>query len=133
LIEQNKARFETDRIKFACLNIIDDALPDGDVCFLRQVLQHLSNNQIQKILSKLQQYQWVFLTEHYPSDNDKIKPNIDKVHGTDIRLCNNSGVYFTEPPFSLPSSKLSLVLQVDGHGFGKDIDPGVIRTYLYKP
>jgi len=133
LVARNNREFSSPSTKFVHLNAVEDELPDGDVCFIRQVFQHLSNQQIAQILEKTRKYKWVFITEHYPSDNKKIRPNIDKVHGADIRLYSNSGVYLTEPPFSLPSSALTDVVEVRGAGVGEGYDEGVIRTYLYKP
>jgi hypothetical protein len=82
---------------------------------------------------KLTMYKRVYMTEHYPSDNDSIKPNIDKIHGADIRLYSNSGVYFSEPLFELPGKRLSKVLEVLGVGLERGTDQGVIRTFLYTP
>jgi hypothetical protein len=85
------------------------------------------------VLSKLNSFKWVFITEHYPSDNDAIKPNKDKVHGGYIRLSENSGVYLYEPPFRMPKEKISMVLEVPGSDLGESCDRGVIRTFLYTP
>jgi len=133
LISMNQERYGNKTTRFIHCNIVDEELPDGDVCFVRQVLQHLSNQQILVILRKLRKYRWVFITEHYPKDNDAIKPNIDKVHGGDIRLEENSGIYLSEHPFELPRQALSMVLEVPGSGMEKRDDQGVIRTFLYKP
>ena len=115
--------------RFVCLDMVQDDLPAGDVCLIRQVFQHLSNAQIQKVLSKLSQYRTVFITEHHPADNPAVTPNVDKVHGSGIRLFNNSGVYLDHPPFNVPAANLELVLEVPDHGFGKLYNPGVIRTF----
>ena len=133
LVDRNQDVFGNEIASFKHLNIVDDDLPDGDVCFIRQVLQHLSNQQISSVLSKLDKYKWIFITEHYPSDNNMIQPNLDKVHGGDVRLYDNSGVYLTKPPFDLPASTLCQVLEVPGSGLGGQNDQGVIRTFLYKP
>ena len=114
---------------FVCLDMVQDDLPAGDVCLIRQVFQHLSNAQIQTVLSKLSQYRTVFITEHHPADNPAVTPNVDKVQGSGIRLFNNSGVYLDQPPFNIPSANLELVLEVPDHGFGKLYTPGVIRTF----
>jgi hypothetical protein len=129
LIERHQCSGYGDHVTFRCMNIIDDPLPSGDICFLRQVLQHLSNAEITKILPKLEQYKAVFITEHYPSDNPQIVPNKDIVHGSGIRLYANSGVYLNQPPFNIPPQALELVLEVPGRGASKGYDPGVIRTY----
>ena len=134
LISSNQERYGNHKTIFKHLNIVDDELPDGDVCFVRQVLQHLSNKQIINVLKKLKKYTWVFITEHYPTDNDAIKPNIDKVHGADIRLYENSAVYLLKPPFELSKNTLSEVLEVPGGIIReKGNDTGSIRTFLYKP
>lgn len=133
LIRRNQNQWSTETIHFAHLDIVHDSLPAGDVCFIRQVLQHLSNQQIGHILRKLKAYKWVFITEHYPTDNDAIVPNIDKIPGADIRGCDNSGVYLSKSPFNLPERTLSVVLEVPGTGCGRGHDQGVIRTFLYKP
>jgi hypothetical protein len=130
LVQHHQASENDPRIRFQCLDIVRDELPPGDVCIIRQVLQHLSNDQIVKILSKLRQYRAVIITEHYPADRSAVVPNRDKVHGGGIRLFENSGVYLDQPPFNLPMRSMELMVEVPGHGFEKLYDPGVIRTYL---
>ena len=132
LIHRNHETYGNALTKFMHLDIVEDELPNGDVCFVRQVLQHLSNRQIIVVLPKLKKYKWVFITEHYPTDNNVIKPNIDKVHGRDVRVYDNSGVYLSKPPFELPAQELKEVLEVPGVGLEGLNDPGVIRTFLYK-
>ena len=133
LIEHNQKKYGNEVTSFMHLNIVNDELPAGDVCFVRQVFQHLSNQQIKAVLQKLKIYKWVFITEHYPTNNKFIKPNIDKNCGSDIRLNENSGVYLTKPPFKLPINVIEKVLVVPVFWMGEGIDPGVISTFLYKP
>lgn len=132
LIDRNQALFGSERISFRCLDIIAEALPQGQVCFLRQVLQHLSNEQIQKILPKLRQFPLVFVTEHQPSAGCLKTPNVDKPHGGDIRVTKQSGVYLEHAPFNVPADTLQLILEVPGAGAGAAADPGVIRTFLLR-
>ncbi len=133
LIKYNQQKYSNEKTDFEHLDIVQDRLPIGDVCFVRQVLQHLSNRQIATVLQKLRHFRWVFITEHYPTDNDAITPNLDKVHGSGIRIYNNSGVYLTDPPFALPTQALEQVLEVAGTRSEGGGDPGVIRTFLYRP
>jgi SAM-dependent methyltransferase len=133
LIRRNQEKYGTATTRFMHLDIVNDALPDGDICFVRQVLQHLSNRQIVSVLQKLKKYRWTFITEHYPTDNDAIEPNMDIVQGRDVRVFENSGVYLLEPPFALPARALKHVLEVPGAGLGEGSDQGTIRTFLYKP
>jgi hypothetical protein len=129
LIANHSSAGWSGNVEFRCLDIAKDELPDGDICLLRQVLQHLSNNEILRILPKLQKYGVTFLTEHYPNENPDIVPNKDMVHGFRIRAWVNSGIYLEKPPFNIPVSCLELVLEVPGVGLDTTFDPGVIRTY----
>ena len=131
VIDRNKEVFPSKKIDFRIIDIINEPLPEGDVCFIRQVLQHLSNHQIKSILEKLGSYKWVFITEHYPSIELYKKANIDKPTGHNIRLFKGSGVYLTEHPFSLESSLVREVLEVSDRMTGKY--NGTIKTFLYKP
>ncbi len=129
LIEQHKSTYQGRNAQFFCMDIIEDDLPDGDICFIRQVMQHLSNNQIVRILSKLRKYKVCFITEHYPTYNSQIIPNKDIVHGSRIRVYANSGVYLDKPPLNIPEQCLELVLEVPGAATDTCYDRGVIRTY----
>ena len=131
LVEAHQRNFGNSTTSFICLDIVNEMLPDGDVCFIRQVLQHLSNEQITAILHKLTKYKAVFITEHYPDDDKLIVKNIDKVHGDDARARHGSGVFLKDPPFNLPAEELAEVLAVPL--IVNDTSWGVIRTYFYKP
>jgi len=129
LIERHRLGNFGPHVIFHCLDIIEDELPAGDVCFVRQVFQHLSNAQIQKILPKLSDYSIVFVTEHYPSDHVPAVWNLDKIHGADIRLYSKSGVYLDKPPFSLKAMGIELFLEVSSAPVEDGGDVGVIRTF----
>jgi SAM-dependent methyltransferase len=133
VVLHNQQTYGNPTTHFMHLDIVTDPVPPGDVCFVRQVFQHLSNAQIHAVLAKLDAYRWVFITEHHPSDRHGVVPNMDKPHGGDIRAYDNSGVYLDEPPFSLPAGRLAKVLSVRGIGLGHGVDQGEIVTYLYRP
>lgn len=130
LIDHHAKTFGSPKVQFLHLNILEDSLPDGDVCFLRQVLQHLSNDQVLKILRQIEKYRWAVITEHHPSRLSFRAVNLDKPHGADIRLFQGSGVFLDHPPFNVPPNRLKLILEVDGHPFPAWNDPGIIRTYV---
>jgi len=130
LIAHNERTFGSGSVSFRHANIVDDALPGGDICFVRQVLQHLSNEQIAAVLPKLDRFTWCFVTEHHPSPGRLIEPNKNKPHGDDIRVSRGSGVFLDEPPFRVPASRLRLLLEVPGTATTDGSDPGVVRTYL---
>jgi len=101
LIERNIKLFGSDLIEFKCLDVIEDELPTADLVLVRQVLQHLSNEQISKVLNKLGSYRYVLVTEHYPAPFVNAIPNIDKPHGGDTRIPDNSAVYLDQEPFNI--------------------------------
>lgn len=99
LIERNANNFGNNRISFQKINIVKNNLPVGQLCLIRQVLQHLSNNDIKQILKKCRQFQFVIISEHQPLSKNII-PNIDKDSDAHIRLNSNSGVFLEKPPFN---------------------------------
>ena len=130
LVAHNQATFGGNNVSFQYANIVQDVLPEGDICFVRQVLQHLANAQIAAVLPKLNNFSWCFVTEHHPSSGHLLEPNRDKPHGDNIRVSRGSGVFLDEPPFDVPSGKYTLLLEVPGTPTSDGTDAGVIRTYL---
>ncbi|RXG27540.1 class I SAM-dependent methyltransferase [Leeuwenhoekiella palythoae] len=98
LIAHNQKTFTSKQLMFHTLDIAKDTLPEGDCALLRQVLQHLSNAEIQAIVNKLYAYRYVILTEHLP--DQEFTPNIDIISGQGIRLKKKSGVALQAPPFN---------------------------------
>jgi len=130
LIEYNLNTYGAPHVTFRHADMITDELPDGDICMVRQVLQHLSNTEILAVLPKLFKYQWCIITEHHPSTGRLTRPNTDKPHGGDIRVSRGSGVYLELPPFNVPTNQYRLLLEAPGAGLEGDMDPGVIRTFV---
>jgi len=133
LVEAHTQRFGSERIHFLHLDAVRDELPDGDVCLIRQVFQHMSNRQIARVLEKLGKYRYVYITEHVPRDGSGAIPNKDKPTGAGIRLERGSGVDVSAPPFDVPSRLVEVVLDITLPADGGAVDPGVIRTALYQP
>jgi SAM-dependent methyltransferase len=100
LVQHHSAQHGSQKVRFVHLDIVNDPLPDGDVCLIRQVLQHLSNDQIAKILPKLARYRHVLITEHYPGMGARVVPNRDKTHGHDTRIEDDSAVFLDQAPFN---------------------------------
>jgi hypothetical protein len=121
LIEWNNKKYSSSHVSFVCLDMISDELPEGDVCLIRTVFQHLSNDEVKKILPKLSQYKCCLITEHYP-ENDNCIPNKDKPHGGDIRLFDNSAIYLDKPPFNVTHMQQIFTIH---HEMG-----GELRTFL---
>jgi SAM-dependent methyltransferase len=113
LIASNQAQYGSHDIAFACFDIIASNLPNADLCLIRQVFQHLSNEQIHAVLRKLHQYRFVLVTDHYPPPEMKdVVPNKDKPAGPDTRILDHSGVFLDRTPFGLTPKCLLLDLEV---------------------
>lgn len=126
LIDYLQARFGSSTTEFRCLDIVNDDLPEGELCLVRQVLQHLSNGEIKAVLPKLARYKYVLITEHYPAPGRLVLPNRDKPHGPDIRVADDSAVFLDQPPFGLSVRE---VLRVEADSF--QVTAGeTIRTLL---
>lgn len=125
LIARNKIKFNEDNLEFHCLDIAVDDLPSGDCAILRQVLQHLSNVEIQRIVSKLTDYKYVILTEHLP-EGDFI-PNKEIISGQGIRLKKQSGLNLLAPPFNFKVKEEKQLSAVTLNG-----SKGIIVTTLFK-
>ena len=124
LIKFNKEKFKADNLEFQCLNIAEDELPKGDCAIIRQVFQHLSNNEIQTIVNKLSNFKYILITEHLPIDD--FVPNKDIISGQGIRIKKQSGVNLTAPPFNLKVKEEKEILSFELKN-GK----GSILTKLY--
>ncbi len=129
LIDFNKQKYRDLNVDFRVLDITRDELPKADVCFVRQVLQHLSNDSIKNFIRLIKnKYKYLILTEHLPEDKN-FSPNLDKPDGPDIRLVdNNSAVVLTMPPFNLKVKKELVLCETKSKpiiGF-----KGIVKTQL---
>ncbi len=125
LIDYNKKKYQDLNVDFRTLDITSDKLPSGEVCFVRQVLQHLSNESIMNFVKAIKnKYKYLIITEHFPSSKNFI-PNLDKPTGPDIRFYDKSGVVLTEPPFNL-----RVIKDIDICETYSDSIEGVIKTKL---
>jgi len=125
LIDRNKEKFNNEKLEFKCLDISTDDLPSGDCAVIRHVFQHLSNAEIQRILSKLTKFRYLIVTEHIPEG--EFMPNVDIISGQGIRLKKQSGVDLLLPPFNLKVKEVKKLLSVRAIEF-----EGLIVTILYK-
>ena len=101
LVAHNSAAFADLNVDFQVCNLAKDPLPAGEVVFVRQVLQHLSNNLVKSGLEKIAvTYRYLVLTEHVPL-NPNFTPNADIETGADTRISVGSGIDITASPFSI--------------------------------
>ena len=98
LTARNSAQYANERIEFRFLDIVTDPLPEGDLCIIRQVFQHLSNGDIATVLRKARQYSLLVVTDELVV-GDHSDGNIDIVpyHGT--RRLFGRGLKLEAAPF----------------------------------
>ena len=125
LIAHNQKHFASAVICFQCLDLAKDTLPHGDCAIIRQVLQHLSNDEVLAICSQLSNYKYVIVTEHLPQDN--FIPNLDIISGQGIRLKKKSGVDLLAAPFHLKVKDQQHLLTIP-----LKKNKGKIVTWLYE-
>lgn len=104
LIDYHRKTVNDPNVRFSCLDICSDPLPQGDLCLVRQVLQHLSNDEIGSVLANIRPFPAALISEDVPM-HPKIF-NRDKPHGPDVRSYFGSGVYPDQPPFSVAAEEL---------------------------
>lgn len=124
LIERNKQRFGHLDVDFKVIDIVTDELPKGDIAFIREVLQHLSNADIQSILPKLSKFRFVVITEAVPQGD--FVANVDKPAGFNVRLSRASGVDLESEPFNFPVKSSKVICEVP-------IEKALLRTTVYEP
>ena len=124
LIAFNKEKFKEPNLEFQCLDIAVADLPSGDCAIVRQVLQHLSNTEVQAIVNKLLNFKYLILTEHVP-EGDFI-PNKDILSGQGIRLKKNSGINLLASPFHLKVKEEKQLI-----AFPLEGNKGILVTTLY--
>ncbi len=113
LVKHLNETHKNDRVEFRCVNIVEDELPDGDLCLIRQVLQHLSNREIERVLENARKYKFLIITEHYPNPQIEFEPNLDIPHGPSVRVQFDSAVVLDAPPFDLKNVKLLLDVEAE--------------------
>jgi SAM-dependent methyltransferase len=126
LIDRNRGKFVHDNLEFLVIDATKDKLPPGDVVVVKQVLQHLSNDQIHRIVDKLRRYKTWIICDYVPAN--KFIPNKDMMTGMDVRT--DSGVVLTESPFSIEPNSTEVLSTVEwAQGTPNH---GIIQTLAYK-
>ena len=125
LINHNNKTFGRANVKFHCMDAAQDdtELPFGELLIIRQVLQHLSNVDIKKILAKTKNFKFVLVTESIYDGDDAVY-NIDIKASNGTRGAFKSGVYLERPPYNFKN--IVHLLKVQGKNGAGDL----IRTSL---
>mgnify|MGYP001223454854 CR=1 FL=1 len=140
IIERNKSEYKNlINVEFKQLDISTDTLPLGEIAFVRQVLQHLSNESIKKFIDQIntfKPFKYLVVTEHI-SKSDFIIENINKPSGSRMRTRFNSGVFVHKKPFLLKSNSTEILLDIPVDLKNPLLEKSkeansLIRTTLYK-
>jgi hypothetical protein len=115
IVAINKQRYADlvrKNVTFATADMTAATFPDADLVLIRQVLQHLTNAQIGKILANLEASHWrrVLITESVHAPDNNLSPNLDlPSHTVRTRISLDSGVFLDKPPFSLPARRIATI------------------------
>lgn len=102
LIAWNKAHFERADRHFVVADIVQDALPDAELCMIHTVLYLLSEQDVRRVLAKLGRYQYVIATDGQPDIPKGDRRNIDKMTDRYTRQnYYNNGFYLELPPYNM--------------------------------
>lgn len=106
VIKRNQAMFSNmPSVKFMTLDACVDEIPRVDLILIRQVLQHISNAEVEQVLANIERSGagTALIVEHHPAPDRLLSPNIDLgTHGPDLRTGMSSGLYLDQAPFSRP-------------------------------
>jgi SAM-dependent methyltransferase len=130
LVEKLNATHGSDHVRFLCLDLVSDTLPNAELFVTKDVLQHLSNSSVKTFLAKLKtQFKAALITNdisHVGRGNWRtrwrtyeMKPNSEIANGgyRPLRLMDE--------PFSLVAQRLATIpLEFKRPVFGH---PGTVR------
>lgn len=99
VVEKNKARYESDSIHFKQHDGIQSELPSAQLLLCKDVLQHLTNEDIINISKQFKKFKYCLITNgvdpvNYSSDN------------RDIERGDYRPIDLSKPPFNLPCTKM---------------------------
>src|ERR1700753_1246473 len=106
-MQHQRKKYEVPRLSFACANLITDELPGAELYLVRQVLQHLTNDEIATVLKRLSPFPKVLITEDLSLTPTSCTH--DMTHGPEVRSDFGSGVYVDQPPFSVEIKEIARV------------------------
>lgn len=105
LIERNQRLYGADKIRFMPVDLSSDDLPEAQLCLIKQVLMHLSDETILQLLPKLRGYQYVLISDSWWA-NRAAGANVDIPTGGG----RETGFYLELPPFN---QKVKVLLEYE--------------------
>jgi hypothetical protein len=94
LISSLREKYTRPGVSFSCVDSEDPAIPDGDLLVTKDVLQHLQNNVVSRLIEKFRKFRLVLLVNDWHESN----PNYE-IHTAQWRPLD-----FAKPPFSIDVS-----------------------------
>jgi SAM-dependent methyltransferase len=130
VVEYNTKHYKTEKISFVYADASTIAVPQGDLLIIRQVLQHLNNQKVARILTHLPKFKFALITEHQTLGSEQ-NPNVNINTGPNTRLSVHSGLYLDLPPFNVPDLQNWFEFRKDETIDGVEVQAR-IRTYLFE-
>lgn len=112
LVSRLQETYSRKTVSFSCVDPNDPDLPNGDLLVTKDVLQHLPNETVKRLMERFRKFKSVVLV------NDWVQSGAN----SDIELSGYRQLDFSKPPFSIDVS----LLMDFGPPWGK-------RAYLWKP
>jgi SAM-dependent methyltransferase len=115
IIEIDKRRYSDSNWRNVSFNVADlttTRFPAADLVLIRQVMQHLTNLQIESILANLEASSWrrALITEDVHDPHHNQRPNIDlPSHSVRTRRSLGSGVFIDRPPFNRQANRIATI------------------------
>lgn len=98
LIERNRMEFESENIHFYKLNAIEAQMPKADLLICKDVFQHLTNDDVLKIIKQLGKYKYCLIT------NDVYSSTLTS-DNREIARGDYRPIDLTKPPFNIKGIK----------------------------
>jgi len=113
IIDANQKRYgDISNVNFQVADLIVTTVPTADLVLIRQVLQHLTNDQIERVLHNLDSSTWrsVLVTEAVTDPSNDAGANLDlRSHSVRTRVNFGSGVFVDRPPFNRPAKRIAVI------------------------
>ena len=125
IVERNKNRFfNMENVTFERFNLIERRPPPTDLIIVRQVLLHLTNQQIESALVNLEtsDAKWIIVAEDVFRGIRNDSPNTDLPHvsvGTRSNL--GSGILLNQPPFKRRVELITSIPEKDWADSGPEL------------
>lgn len=111
IVERNRSEYgDRENVEFVHLDACVEELPAADLVLVRQVLQHLNNDEVDAVLRNIDRSgcRYALVGEHLPAETDLKEVNVDLgTHGPYMRTMLGSGVFIDRPPFSRPAQRIA--------------------------